>query len=781
MYTELLALMALGLGRTAASKGGLLQEPGDSLSLGGIEVTLHEDQQGNLFASVASTTSIKTYGDHTHTHSFEAAARVEDHLRDLKARRLDKTTNWSTTVIQGTATEEGTDCDCELATLNDVAVVTQPRRVRWVFHHEETSLVAECPIHEGQIFETTITQPGLLRPICLITPTRWMADLLQKMRDMDPTRLMEEMNDWTDKPCVVEGSYNLRTLPRGRSALKEATSMIDCALQCLFVPKCSTWTFDHEGAPRCWIINTGYLRPTFNKAAGGQFVTGGKECLPCILRRKIEVSGPEGKTDARRLCDLDTQTKWATTPRCACSQEKTISAHEHWIQTANHEADRNSIWRQERRGHGSMANTLDRILRELRTTHRGLAGLGTALLSPIKPGTRPANWTHTLPLIKKLASLLGPQAKIYSKIVPVGDLTQPLHPRHPNHPHYPIHPSMRTVRNHSTTAYHPVQMAPERDIKRLGAGTRATSNTVRHTLQAARAFLAASEHKKGEILRMEGGIPGYTELIEDPNIEIPGGANALTVGIDMGSEVAQMAVFPHEGTAESRTVIAIPLPTKKSPPGLETSIIRGSWTSPNLYNRKHLVEELPEMCALELLSAMKNPLHCEGTGDQRERKAFNLVTVDHKGTTTRMARFHTNAELQLPYTITCGNEMHLLDLLGITLIAIGEACNIKDGTGKMLTQSIGTKTQEEVSRSFKILFNRHLQAEPSPLDAKETIQLTLAVGLLISLITVMMCKCKKRLTRENQEAGATEHADETELEELHPETGTPRRKSPPRE
>ena len=758
-------------GRQTNPKEGILREAGDTTMINGVVITLHEDKEGRLFASAISTTTIKTYGDHTHTHSFEAAARVEDHLASLKARRTNGTTIWSTTVIPGEASSEGTKCDCILAPLTDVMVATQPRRVRWKFHHEETPIEEGCPLHTNQVYETLMSQPATLRPVCSIVPTRWMNDVLDRMRKLKPAALMDQMNELTSKPCVVEGSYNMRSLPRGRTALKGATSMIDCALQCLFMTKCSTWTFDQEGPPRCWVINTGYLRPKFNQSPGGPYVTGGKECLPCILRRRLEVIAMNGKTDARRLCDLDTTRGWETTARCACSQRETLAAHEKWIQDAHHEARKNTIRRTKIKTRGNIANTLDSILRELRTTHRGLVGLGTALTTPVKAGTKPANWTQTLPLVKKFMELIGPQATVYSKIVPVKALRQT---------GGAAGPGIIATRNHSTTEYLPESMNPEVDLRRLGAGIRATGDTVRQTLLKAKEFLEASEEKKWEALRMQGGMPGYKELHGDPNVNIPDTANALVITVDTGTEAAQLAVFPHEGAAEARTISAVPLPTVKRAPGLESPIIQGRWTSPNLYNRERITEELPEKCALELLTATRRPLHCEGPEHPKERRAYTQVAVDHRGTITRLARFHTNGELSLPCTVSCGNERFMLDLLGITLIAIGEACSIKDGTGRTLAYAINPKGAEEQDRIFKILLNRSLQILPTTLDAKDGCQLALALALITCLIGITAWKGWKRY-REKGEKGQTppKEEEEVEMERMHPEAGTPQSPATP--
>ena len=751
-------------------KEGILRLPGDTTVIGGVVVGLHEDGRGELFASAASTSTIKTYGDHSHIHSFEAAARVEDHLSDLEARRKNTSTMWSTTILAGETTEEGTECDCILAPLNDVMVATTPRRTRWKFRHEETPLVEDCPLHQNHIYETLMSQPATLNPVCTIVPTRWMGELLERMRKKTPHQMIRQMNELAPKPCVVEGSYNLRTLPRGRTALKNASSMIDCALQCLFMTKCSTWTFDQEGTPRCWVINTGYLRPKFNEAQGGPYVTGGKECLPCILRRKLEVEAMDGKTDARRLCQLDTGRGWRTAARCACSQRDTIDAQTKRLQEIHHEAEQNSITRNPTESKGSMTLALDRLLRELRTTHRGLVGLGTALMSPIRPGTKPPNWTQTLPLVKKFAQLVGADAKVYSKIVPVKALeTRERRPR----------PGVKTRRNHTKTEYLSETLNPELDIPRLGAGIRASGSTVRETLQTAKEFLEASEEEKKRALELREGMPGYKELKRDPNIHIPATANALVITVDTGTEAAQLAIFPHEGTAEARTVAAIPLPLEQGPPGLEPPIIRGRWTTPNFYNREVLTEELPEKCALEILTATPVTKHCDAPPTPQPRQAYTQLAVDHRGTITRLIRFHTNAVLNLPYSVTCGQEKYMLDLLGITLIAIGEACGIKDGRGESLAFAIDPKSRDEQARVFTILFNRYMKARSAGIDTLDACQVALAVALIGGLLGAIMWKYRSKCNQGRQPEEATEAAEGTELEKIHPEAGTPQEASTP--
>ena len=756
--------------RTARPREGTLHSPGDSTTIGGVVITLHKDTRGRFFASAASTTTIKTYGDHMHTHSFEAAARVEDHLEALKTRRRNATTQWSTTIMPGVATAEGTQCDCALAPLADVMVATQPRRARWKFNHEETPLSKDCPLHKNQIYETLMSQPETLRPVCSIVPTRWMRDLLERMRKMKSHNLMREMNDQSPKPCVIEGSYNMRSLPRGRTAIKNATSMIDCALQCLFMTKCSAWTFDQEGPPRCWVINTGYLIPKFNQARGGPYVTGGKECLPCILRRKLEVIAMDGKTDARRLCRLDTNRGWDITAKCACSQHDTITQYDKWIQEAHHEARENTIHRDDPKRRGSLANTLDRILRELRTTHRGLAGLGTALMTPIKPGTKPANWTQALPLVQRFMQMVGPKARVYSKIMPVSALravgTQ-------------TQPGMKTNRNHTITEYTSENLDPEVDLHRLGAGIHAAGSTIRRTLSETKEFLMASEEWKRQALRVNQGIPGYKELEEDPNIDVPKTANALVITVDTGTEAAQLAVFPHEGTAEARTVSAIPLPTTQGPPGLENPIIRGRWTSPNLYNRERLTEELSEKCALELLTATGSPTHCDATSTPKPRQAYLQVAVDQRGTITRLIRIHTNARPSLPYSINCGPKNYMLDLLGTTLIAIGEACSIKDGSGEQMAFAINPKSPTEQDNTFTILFNRTLQTSSSELNAMDACQLALAAALMVGVAVAVAWKWRAKCAIGDNDAVEEEKAEETELEKIHPEAGTPRDTSTP--
>ena len=358
--------------------------------------------------------------------------------------------------------------------------------------------------------------------------------------------------------------------------------------------------------------------------------------------------------------------------------------------------------------------------------------------------------------------LIGPQATVYSRILPVKALRRT---------EGGSDPGIIASRNHSTTEYLPKTMNPEVDLRRLGAGIRATGNTVRQTLLRAKEFLEASEEKKWEALRMQGGMPGYEELHGDPNVNIPDTANALVITVDTGTEAAQLAVFPHEGAAEARTISAIPLPTVKGAPGLESPIIQGRWTSPNLYNRERIAEELPEKCALELLTATKRPQHCEGPEHPRERKAYTQVAVDHRGTITRLARFHTNGELNLPCTVTCGNERFMLDLLGITLIAIGEACGIKDGTGRTLAYAINPKGGEEQDKIFTILLNRSLQVLPTTLDAKDGCQLALASALIICIIGIMAWRSWKRFHKEDQTTAKEE--EEVEMERMHPEAGTP--------
>lgn len=735
-----------------------LQEPGDTATMVGMSVMLHIDTKGQEFISAMSTTSIKTYGDYTHIHDFSPAVELEERLLDVSATWQNRSMP-QTTIIPSSSTRGASYCDCTLAPLKEVTEANQPRRTQWKFDHKERQNAEVCPHQREEVYATMLNHPSRVEPMCVITPTRWTQHHIDRLRQASPNEVMKQMNEEAKGPCAQEGSYNLRSLPRERVHEQNATSMLDCALRCLFMMKCTAWTFDTEGEPRCWSINIGYLRPNFIEGIGGPYVTGNKECVPCLLRRKIEVETSDGMVDARRICRLDAPTGWKTAAKCACSRHKTLDRFKVLIDEITRMAQTNSI-KEAPKNRGKLSLLVDRILRELRTTRGGLVGL-THTLTKAK-NTDSERETPTLPLVQKFKQLIGSGVEVYARLVPVARLfnRRDISPK----------PETTLRRQNSVTRYVPTLADLHNKIATLGTGRKAASAAIEANLKSARRFLHTAEQQKTKVLKMETGVPGYKDVYNDPNTDVVPTANALAITVDTGAEAAQVAIYAHKGDAQSTTITALPLPTIPPKAGYVPGGVKGHWTSPNHYNREHPTQGISEACAWELRARQPRPTSCAPKRATEPMKEYIEMRMDQRGSILRLIRIIRDPAQPAPLTITCGKAAKHVKTLGTLLLMIGEACSITDEHGQTLASAISTDGDRDQQGRVEILFNKSPIPQPLELDATDTVQLIVAGGLVLVAISITIWLIKERKKRT---ATLSEAASPVELEQMHPEAGTP--------
>ena len=736
-----------------------LKKPGDSTTMEGVAIMLHIDSNGQEFVSAMSTTSIKTYGDYTHIHDFGPAVELEERLFNL-------TTEWRgepknlTSIVPSSPAYGASGCDCNLAPLKEVLGINHPRRTRWKFDHKEIQNSEICPHQREEVYETMLNHPSAIEPICTIAPSRWTQHHMNRLRQTEPREVVKQMNHEAQGPCAQEGSYNLRSLPRERVHEQNATSIIDCALQCLFMTKCTAWTFDTEGNPRCWSINTGYLRPNFIKGPDGPYITGSKECIPCLLRRRIEIETSRGNTDARKICRLDASTGWKTAAKCACSRQKTLNRFRTLIEDITHTAQTNSI-RETPKRRGRLSLLISRVLRELRTTRGGLTGLAQTLTMN-KGAAADAARTPTSPLIQKFKQLVGPGVEVYAKLVPISKLLN----RRRGSPK----PETVTHQQGASTRYTPTAGNLNEDLEALGTGRKATARAIEANLKATKRFLETAETQKARVLQMEEGIPGYKDVYNDPNTDIIPTADALTLTVDAGAKAAQIAIYAHRGTAQSTTITTMPLPTMPPAAGYVPGGIKGHWTSPNQYNRAHPVRSITEACASELRARLPAPAACHpGQATEPMRRVME-VRIDQRGKILRMLRITQDPARLTPLAVTCGTATRHIKTLGILLVMIGEACSITDAHGHTLAPTISTGGQNSSDNHFETLFDKALTPQAMELDATDTIQLVMAGALILvaALTATWLLKNRKKKSANNPDA-----TEPLELEHLHPEAKTP--------
>ena len=737
-----------------------LSEPGDIATTEGMSVMLHVDTRGQQFVSAMSTTSIKTYGDYTHIHDFSPAVELEHRLLDMSATWRNRSKS-QTTIIPTSSTNGASYCDCTLAPLRDVTEANQPRRTQWKFDHKERQNSEVCPHQREEVYATLLNYPSKVDPMCVITPTRWTQHHIDRLRQASPREVMEQMNEEAQGPCAQEGSYNLRSLPRERVHEQNATSMLDCALRCLFMMKCTAWTFDMEGPPRCWSINTGYLRPNFIEGRGGPYVTGNKECVPCLLRRKIEVETSDGLVDARRICKLDAPIGWKTAAKCACSRHKTLDRFKVLINEVTRMAQTNSI-KKAPKNRGKLSLLINRILRELRTTRGGLVGLTHTLTKAKSTATSAHGTPHTLPLVRKFKQLVGPGAEVYAKLIPVARL---FHGRDSR-----PKPETTLQRQNSVTRYVPTMADLHTGIATLGTGRKAASTAIEANLKTARRYLHTAEQQKTRVLKMETGVPGYRDVYSDPNTDVVPTANALAITVDTGAEAAQIAIYAHRGAAQSTTITALPLPTTLPTAGYVPGGVRGHWTSPNHYNREHPTQGITEACAWELRARQPRPPNCVPKRATEPMREYAEMRVDQHGSILRLIRIIRDPAHTAPLTITCGKAAKHVKTLGVILLMIGEACSITDEHGQTLAAAISADKEGKPTGRLEILFNKSPLPQPLELDATDTVQLIVAGGLVLVAIAIATWLIWERRRRS---ATLSEATSPVELEHMHPEAGTP--------
>lgn len=720
---------------------------------------LHIDSNGQEFVSAMSTTSIKTYGDYTHIHDFGPAVELEEQLFNLTAKWRGQPEQ-QTSIVPSSPTDGASGCDCHLAPLKEVLEINQPRRTRWKFDHNEIQNSELCPRQREEVYETMLNHPSAIEPVCTIAPSRWTRHHMNRLRQTKPREVMEQMNHEAQGPCAQEGSYNLRSLPRDRVHEQNATSIIDCALQCLFMTKCTTWTFDMEGNPRCWSINTGYLRPNFIKGPGGPYITGSKECIPCLLRRRIEIETSHGNTDARKICKLDASTRWQTAAKCACSRQRTLDRFRNLIEDVTHTAQTNSI-RETPERKGKLSLLISRILRELRTTRGGLTGLAQTLTMG-KGTTAAAAETPTFPLIQKFKHLVGPGVEVYAKLIPI--------PRLFNRRRGSPKPETVTHQHGAATRYTPATGNLNGDLEALGTGNKATARAIETNLKATKRFLETAETQKTKVLQMEEGIPGYRDVYNDPNTDILPTADALTLTVDAGAKVAQIAIYAHRGTAQSTTITALPLPTTPPTAGYVPGGVKGHWTSPNQYNRAHPIQGITEACASELRARLPEPEACHPKQTTEPMQKVTEVRIDQRGRILRMVRIIRDPTQSTPIAIACGTATRHIRTLGILLIIIGEACSITDAHGQTMAATISLGGQNNSDNHFETLFDKAPTPQTMELDATDTIQLVIAGGLVLVAVMTAMWLLKKR---RKQSVNISDATEAMELEHIHPEAKTP--------
>ena len=736
-----------------------LSEPGDAATISGVAIMLHMDTKGQEFVSVVSTTSIKTYGDYTHIHDFSPAVELEDRLRNVSTT-WKKRSKTQTTIIPSSSTRGASYCDCTLAPLKEVTEANQPRRTQWKFDHKEIQNTEVCPHQQEEVYATMLNHPSMIDPMCVITPTRWTQHHIDGLRHASPREVMKQMNKDAKGPCAQEGSYNLRSLPRERVHTQNVTTMLDCALTCLFMMRCTAWTFDMEGQPRCWSIDIGYLRPNFIKGDGGPYVTGNKECVPCLLRRKIEVETSNGMVDARRFCKLDAPTGWKPAAKCACSRYKTLDRFKALMEEITRMARTNSI-KEAPKNRGKLSLLVDRILRELRTTRGGLVGLAHTL-TKTKSAETYGREAPTLPLVQKFKQLIGSGVEVYAKLIPVARLIN----RRDSSPK----PETTLRRENSITKYVPTMEELHNGIATLGTGRKAAAAAIETNLETAKRFLHTAELQKTKVLRMETGLPGYKDVYNDPNTDVVPTANALAITVDTGAEAAQIAIYAHRGTAQSTTITALPLPTTLPTTGYVPGGVTGHWTSPNHYNRKHPTQGITETCAWELRARQPRPPSCTPKQATEPTMEFTEVKIDQQGSILRLVRIVQDPTQTAPLTITCNRASKFVKTLGVLLLIIGEACSITDEHGQTLTPVMSTGGDGQSGKQFEILFDKASTAQTLELDTTDAVQLIVAGGLTLVavLITVWLIKERKKRT-----AALSETTNPVELEQMHPEAGTP--------
>ena len=733
-----------------------LVSPGDTAVVGGMRLMLHQDRYGNRFVSATSSEILVTYGSYAHTHNFRPAAELEEKLFRLERKRRNLTASWDTTITPSENTADGTNCDCSLEDLTKVMATKQHHTDPWLVNHAETQPGDSCPHHSKQAYETLVNQPGTGQPTCTITPARWIHGILEKLRAKNPRDIIKQLNRNMTAHCAVEGSYNLKTIPRQKLRKAQARTMIDCALQCMFDTTCTTWTFDMEGAPRCWNLDLGTHRPKFNERSGGPYVTGGKECLPCILRNRVET--PTGG-DMRHHCRLKPERDWGETVRCACSQENTLTHQQRLLEEVVYTAATNNIENDPNPSpKRSIKHIVDGILRELRTTKGGLVELGKILTNAASGSPEGTNGTKSLTIVRKLKQVLGPGIKIYTSLVPLAKLAASS---------TSTSPELKLSKLEGRTTYLPTSLPTATEIGKLASGALASFKSVRGVLNAVQRFLQASDREKNKITEMATGIPGYRELQETPNTPIPSGANALRMTVDTGMKTTQVAIFPYKGYSETTTVTAIPTPTTSQIPGMEPAGAAGHWTTPRHYNRLRPAETLPEDCAREILAEQHTTESCAPQQNYFPANEHIQIPLKHMGTTTRLVRIHTSINRGLPYTITCGVNKTRVWPLGMMLLTLGEKCSLTDEGGRMLAYPISRSGTRD--REYRVLLNEAIKLTSDGLAPKDLVQL-IVLGLLVTtgILVGIYWQRKRRPAAATEEGGP-----EPEMERIHPEAGTP--------
>ena len=735
------------------SQEAALANPGDTTTIHGILMMLHRDATGQTFASATTTTAVRTYGDHSHIHDFTSATQVEENLYKLANKWANETDTLQTTIMPSHPTRDGTDCDCELAPFAEAAKITKPRRHQYKFRHTEIQ-DESCPRQRENLYETLMSAPAKTEPLCVITPTREAENHLRTLTKLGPKNLREKLNEEAGHTCAEEGSYNVRTLPIRRVHRPNATTMIECALHCQFTERCTDWIFDTEGPPRCWTVDTRHLRPEFNRRPNGPFVTGSKDCLPCALKRTIMINDTEGLSSANEQCRVDTSTGWQATTKCACSQRETLNKFGTLLNKTVQVARTNTIEKRKGTNAANFQLVMAKILRELRTTRGGLRGLEKVLLDQ-------SSGTNVTPMVDRFKQLVGQNTQIRAIVTPIVKLLTP--DRWPK--------AETTVqRGKQSTRYDPSTTELGVNLPKLGAGTHASSREVWGKLHITKTFLETAEEQKQRVLNLQTGVPGYNKIHTDPSTEIEQNAKALVVTVDAGEEAAQLAVFPHKGTAEAKRITFIPLPTTITANQETRKGMQGRWTSPSHYNRQHPYPTISEQCAQDIITRRGTATNCLPAAGTETLTEYMEVTLEHRGNTIRLVRIAKSSTTPRKIAVECGKALHKINAVGTLLLAMGNACIPKDEQGIPFTRRIannGNKTNDE----FKLIYQGKIRQEEEDMDETDIVQLT--TGAIILLIVAVTAAWLCRATKKGQATITEQATDPVELEYIHPEAGTP--------
>ena len=764
----ILLLASISVTPIAASE---LSKPGDTIRLGDIAITLHEDKTGYKLLSATVTQPTITYAHATQTMDFTKAATYEQDLQSLVATMVaghPKTDSMTavTPIFSDPTTTAKQACNCHLSTPPHEP--DNDHQNTWVMDHRELATEGCTQEVTGDRYETTMdytTGQGQ----CHISPTPTTKTTTVWPYEATATaKIVKEINE--QKRCITKGAFNLNMMPTDRITTVGPVSLVHCQMECHFSKKCTAWMYKTTHPTQCWLLNIGDLQYRYTRYHENDttIYTGDSDCLPCNLDRRVQTLRKDEWTDAKSSCTLNWGGRDNNNLTCPCDTASTYQ--DSWADIAKLELKTrtNSIT-----GHPSqdapkpINPKINRILQTTKPatgTQLQLSDIltGASWVMKAFKGLNPAAHANLKKLqpIAQIKRLLEPARQITTTMIKAQDLTDKNRPKRS---------TKKTKRETGVKA--------NTLIPKLLEGSLQTRRAITQAIKGLDAFLTARDLAKRRYTNDQAQLTDGRSELYDPNTHIPKDANAIVITADKGTTTTRVAIFPiEEGPRTAHTTI-IPVPTDLENTDKEANLPRGTIELRTGAIQASAKTPPTLMCAMQLAGGNPHPTACTPQGPPIPITEVQVEPIRSQQTLTRLVRICVRDDRLKQMYITCNGQPHMIRSKGTTVISLPAACRMTSLQGHIRVEATLHTTTNDTRAH--ILYNGPLRGTPRQWTEQDTIHIiTLA---LITLLILNQVKrwWHKRPTNHYETLTMTQYPEHHN--HSHEEAGTPFPETPRRD